>query len=194
MSESGGAAQPGARVRGLLWVTLAYVVALAVANCVVLALGTVDLWTSFAADVAATVVVFAFSRLLNNSSVYDAYWSVAPIALVGWWAWVLPGHPVRSWLVVGLVTLWGVRLTLNWATGWAGLHHEDWRYVDFRRLGVWYWPLSLGGLHLFPTVQVFLGLLPTAVYLGWLRMRTGSIKLCIFVHAVACTGLWRVEG
>ena len=29
-----------------------------------------------------------------------------------------------------------------------------------------------------------LGLLPTALYLGWLRMRTGSIKLCIFVHAV----------
>ena len=30
------------------------------------------------ADIAATILVFMFSVLLKNSSVYDAYWSVIP--------------------------------------------------------------------------------------------------------------------
>ncbi|MFT4622603.1 MAG: steroid 5-alpha reductase family enzyme [Myxococcota bacterium] len=154
------------RVRGLAWVGAAYVSALIAAAAVVaLRGGDGGLLTAALADAAGTVVVFAFSRALNNTSVYDPYWSVAPIALVGWWAWVLPGDPLRTALVVGLVCLWGVRLTVNWASGWTGLDHEDWRYVDFRRFGVWYWPISLAGLHGFPTVQVFLGLLPAWVAL-----------------------------
>ena len=34
-----------------------------------------------AADLAATVVVFTFSVAYDNSSMYDAYWSVVPPAL-----------------------------------------------------------------------------------------------------------------
>ncbi|HWR99614.1 MAG TPA: hypothetical protein VN249_03310, partial [Prolixibacteraceae bacterium] len=30
------------------------------------------------ADIAATVLVFVFSKLFNNSSIYDPYWSVVP--------------------------------------------------------------------------------------------------------------------
>ena len=40
-----------------------------------------SLVTAFALDVVATVVIFAFSLVLRNASTYDAYWSVAPIAL-----------------------------------------------------------------------------------------------------------------
>ena len=40
-------------------------------------------------------------------------------------------------------------------------HHEDWRYVDIRdKTGRAYWLVSLSGLHLFPTVLVYLGCLP----------------------------------
>jgi len=54
-----------------------------------------------------------------------------------------------------------VRLTANWARGWTGLHHEDWRYVEIRaKTGALYWPASLAGIHLLPTVIVFLGCLP----------------------------------
>jgi len=42
--------------------------------------------------------------------------------------------------------------------------------------------LAFAMFHLEPVHVI--GLLPTAVYLGWLRMRTGSVKLCIFVHAI----------
>jgi steroid 5-alpha reductase family enzyme len=117
------------------------------------------------ADVVATLVVFGFSVKYDNSSVYDAYWSVAPIVLVSYLAWIGQSTaPVRTLLVVALVWLWGVRLTHNWARGWTGLAHEDWRYRDIRvQSGKFYWPVSLLGIHLFPTVIVFLGCLPLFV-------------------------------
>ena len=180
------------RARGFVWVTLAYVVAGVAAATVVWARGgDSGLWTAFLADVAGTLAIFVFSRVFDNTSFYDAYWSVAPIALAGWWAWALPGDAVRGVLVFGLVTLWGLRLTLNWATGWPGLHHEDWRYVDFRRFGIWYWPISLAGLHMFPTVQVFLGMLPVWIAarstapLGWLD----GVAAVVTLAAVVIEGL-----
>jgi steroid 5-alpha reductase family enzyme len=40
------------------------------------------------------------------------------------------------------------------------MRHEDWRYVSIRRsTGRLYWPASLTGIHLFPTVMVYLGCL-----------------------------------
>lgn len=119
------------------------------------------------ADIVATVVVFAGSMAVANSSMYDAYWSVIPpIVAVYWWTQgpssVAGGVQARHVVVVALVVAWAVRLTLNWASGWPGMSHEDWRYVDMRTntQGRAPWPLvSFAGVHLFPTVQVFLGML-----------------------------------
>lgn len=80
----------------------------------------------------------------------------------------------RQLLVIAVVSLWALRLTWNWARGFEGLHHEDWRYVDLRgkagRAG--YWVVSLVGLHLIPTLVVFLGLLPL-----WLALHDGMRRL-----------------
>ncbi|HVH97634.1 MAG TPA: DUF1295 domain-containing protein [Enhygromyxa sp.] len=131
------------------------------------------------ADLVGTLVVFGFSVKYDNSSVYDAYWSVAPIVLVSYLAWLGASQSaaiVRVVLVVALVWLWGVRLTHNWARGWTGFEHEDWRYRDMRaQTNKLYWLVSLLGIHLFPTVIVFLGCLPLFVItlepgrpLGWI--------------------------
>lgn len=116
------------------------------------------------ADLAATLLVFAGSVWLDNSSTYDPYWSVAPIPIAAYWAFLTPqggsGLLLRQLCVIALVCWWGARLTANWARGWSGLGHEDWRYEDFRRkTRRWYWLVSFAGIHLFPTVQVFLGCL-----------------------------------
>ena len=116
-----------------------------------------------AADLAATLVVFAFSTAFRNSSVYDPYWSVAPVAIAVYWA----GTPtdmgvdiVRQLVVVVLVIWWAIRLTYNWVRRWEGLSHEDWRYADFRQqYGSLYWLVDFFGIHLFPTAMVFLGCL-----------------------------------
>jgi steroid 5-alpha reductase family enzyme len=145
-------------------VFLAYGLALAAAMGLAHGLaGLHPIWIAALADLLATGVVFGFSVAFDNSSFYDPYWSLAPIAVCSYWAlWPagLVGDPLRVWLVLGLVGLWGLRLTWNWARGWTGLGHEDWRYVAIRaRTGRAYWLASLAGIHLFPTVMVFGGLL-----------------------------------
>ena len=149
--------------RDLTWILIAYAVALVAA----LVTGRAVAWEhplaiAFAADLAATVAIFAFSRAFDNSSFYDAYWSVAPPLLAAYfWAVAAPGTSgVRQLAVCALVAWWAVRLTYNWARGWSGLRHEDWRYVDLRvSTGRAYWLVSFVGLHLMPTIQVFLGCL-----------------------------------
>ena len=114
------------------------------------------------ADLVATAVVFAGSRLLDNSSIYDPYWSVLPIGLALWHLVDAPpgASGARQALVLALVLLWGLRLTYNWLRGWTGLGHEDWRYRDFRTSwGRWYWPGGFLGIHLFPTLMTWLGCL-----------------------------------
>ena len=115
-------------------------------------------------DIAATVVVFAFSVLFDNSSVYDPYWSVAPIVFCGaHLAFAAQVPTSRAALVTVWVLAWGARLTWNWARGWTGFAHEDWRYRAFRvRFERGYWPMSLLGIHLVPTAFTFAGSLALA--------------------------------
>lgn len=168
------------RAASLSRVAAAYVVALAVAAAW-LALGPTAgaLWSdALIADLMATLVIFGFSRLHHNSSFYDAYWSVVPPLLAGYWWW--HGSPgvghLRGWLVLAVIVVWSVRLTANWITTFPGMHHEDWRYPMLReRAGRWELLVDLFGIHLVPTMQVFLGMLPVYVVMtrtghgvGWL--------------------------
>jgi steroid 5-alpha reductase family enzyme len=162
---SSSPAAPSSRARSFLLISAAYLAALVVAALVVRWAGpdAHPLRAVAYADLAATLVVFAVSVLVDNSSAYDPYWSVAPMAIAPW----LAAHPAaagaplaRRALVISLVTLWGLRLTYNWARGFEDLGHEDWRYVDLRRKsGRAYWLVSLAGIHLLPTVMVYLGCL-----------------------------------
>ena len=115
------------------------------------------------ADIAATLVVFLFSRVFRNSSFYDAYWSIAPLAIALYWAFGITsvtGITARQIVVLMLVFAWGLRLTGNWASQWQGLKHEDWRYADLRkRYGRLFWLIDLVGIEMIPTVVVFLGCL-----------------------------------
>ncbi|HLV98948.1 MAG TPA: DUF1295 domain-containing protein [Ktedonobacterales bacterium] len=115
------------------------------------------------ADVAATVIIFLFSLATDNSSMYDPYWSVAPVPIALFWL-LQPGGSgfaaLRHVLVFALLCLWAIRLTYNWASQWRGLGHEDWRYRDLHeQTGRFYWPVSFLGIHLVPTILVFLGCL-----------------------------------
>lgn len=156
----------GSLPKAFLLVTMSYVLSMVAAVAVVRWLtphvpgGPFGLL--FAADFASTCVVFAFSFAFVNSSFYDAYWSVAPLAIAPWFIALGPNaNRPRQWLMLALVTAWGIRLTWNWARGWTGLHHEDWRYVRIReQTGRLYWPVSFLGIHMFPTVLVYLGCLP----------------------------------
>ena len=181
------------KTQSLVRVAIAYVVAFgAGAAWFVVGPETGHLWLDgLIADLIATAVVFAASRIHHNSSFYDAYWSVVPpaLALYWWAAGDLGLDDVRAWLVTTVVMVWAVRLTANWLYSWPGLEHEDWRYPLLRdRAGRWSLLADLFGIHLFPTLQVFLGMLPVYVAVtvsgrdvGWLD----GLALVIGLGAVA---------
>jgi steroid 5-alpha reductase family enzyme len=143
--------------------SVTYAVALAVAVLVVRAacfghpLAALGLGT-----LVGTIVVFIVSALTDNSSIYDPYWSLQPLALVSYYAWTgWDSIDARQIVVSALVLLYSVRLTSNFYRDWRGLGQEDFRYVAFReRFGRAYWIVSFFGIHLFPTIMVYLGCLP----------------------------------
>ncbi|MCR5976625.1 DUF1295 domain-containing protein [Gordonia jinghuaiqii] len=156
------------RTASFVRVALAYLVAFGVAAAW-LAWGpeTGRMWLdTFIADLLATLVIFGFSRAFANSSMYDAYWSVVPPALLlYWWAAGDAGlDAVHCWVIAAVVTVWAVRLTANWASGWPGLQHEDWRYPMLKaRGGRAEFLVDLVAIHLVPTVQVFAGMIPVYI-------------------------------
>jgi steroid 5-alpha reductase family enzyme len=182
--------------RDFAWIAASYGIATLVAALVVGRSPGEPPWLPIlAADVAATLVIFGFSKAFDNSSVYDAYWSVAPMLIAPALAFRdSPAPLARRVLVCALVLAWGARLTWNWARGWQGMGHEDWRYVDQReKTGRLYWLVSLAGLHLMPTILVFLGCLPLFPALltgrrplGWLDALAALVTLgAILVETIA---------
>ena len=150
------------KAEALVRVLVVYVLALFAAGLVLAFSDANPLWRALMADLVATLVVFAASRWHRNSSFYDAFWSVIPPLLMLWWMTQGDsGVLVREFLVLALILYWATRLTSHWAYYWPGLHHEDWRYPMLRnrsgRGAVW---MDLLGIHVFPTLQVFMGMLP----------------------------------
>lgn len=114
------------------------------------------------ADVAATVLTFAFSVILGNASVYDPYWSVQPPVILTALAFGAPLSLPRV-LLLAAVWLWALRLTANWAYTFGDLTHEDWRYVMLRETTGRFYPIiNFVGIHMVPTLIVWGCTLPAA--------------------------------
>ncbi|MCZ4499994.1 MAG: rane protein [Marmoricola sp.] len=136
------------------------------------------------ADLLATLVVFAASRMHKNSSFYDAYWSVLPpLLMLAWWIEAdTPTDGLRPWLVAFVIVFWAVRLTGNWLYAFPGLHHEDWRYAMLRdKAGKAEAVVDLMGIHVFPTLQVFAGMLPVYIVLTRTGRDTGWLDIVALV-------------
>ena len=115
---------------------------------------------TFIGDLFGTLVIYLISFIVGNSSMYDAYWSVAPPFIFLAYSYFIPvGIDTGRKVLVGIsILLWSVRLTWNCFRRWEGLHEEDWRYSDYRPYGkIVYWVVSFLGFHLFPTLIVFNG-------------------------------------
>jgi len=142
----------------------------------------------FLADVIMTVLVFIVSAIINNSSVYDPFWSIIPVFIVLVWIYDTDFVNLFSLVALAGVLIWAVRLTRNWAIDFKGFSHEDFRYVDFRnQFKKLYWIISFLGIHLFPTVIVFASIGPLLyvfnngvnheafIYLGFIIMVAGAL-------------------
>ena len=145
----------------------------------------------FLADVAATIVVFLFSLILKNASVYDPYWSVQPPVILCV-ALIRCGTSLLGTLIFAVVLFWGIRLTANWAYTFKGLEHQDWRYSMLRDKTKKIYPLiNFLGIHLFPTIVVYLCILPAVavIYTQATFRPLCAIFLLLSFTATVCQGI-----
>ncbi len=145
---------------------IVYALALAVALFVYRRVAGNVLLRVFAADIAATVFVYAVSLPLGNASVYDPYWSVAPVVMLPLCMADFGVWNAGTIALLVCVSYWGIRLTANWAYTFQGYDNQDWRYTMLREKSGAFYPLvSLFGIMLFPTLVVFFCLMPALNYI-----------------------------
>ena len=144
------------------------------------------------ADVASTIFVFLFSVIFKNASVYDPYWSVQPpVILIAFM--IKYGASYAGIITVAAVTLWALRLTANWAYTFGNLTHQDWRYTMLsEKCGRAYPFVNLVGIHLVPTLVVYLCTLPAAfiIYYGWGFSPLALVGAIISLFATASKNRW----
>ena len=116
--------------------------------------------------VSATLIIFLFSNVHKNSSIYDPFWHVAPILIVFYIAKQSSLPTLELNLVLGAFLFWALRLTYNWYLNWNNLDHEDFRYIDLKNNNKFMAFINdLFGIHLIPTIIVNVSLYPIYVAL-----------------------------
>ena len=135
------------------------------------------------ADIIATAFTFIFSLIFKNASVYDPYWSVQPIVIVSLFA-AVKGLDLSGVFPLIAISVWGVRLTANWAYTFKGLKYEDWRYVLLKeKTGKLYPVINFTGIHMIPTLVVFLCVIP-AVAVIILKPQFNALSVVFFAISI----------
>ncbi|HOI46736.1 MAG TPA: DUF1295 domain-containing protein [Bacilli bacterium] len=119
--------------------------------------------TMFIVDVIATIIIYVFGVIFNNSSIYDPYWSVAPPVMFAAWIFITGQTDLFIIITMIAILVWAFRLTYNWAINFNGMHHQDWRYTMYKQNHPKLWQvINFFGIHFMPTLVVFLGLIPAS--------------------------------
>ena len=112
-------------------------------------------------DVVSTIVIWIFSLILKNSSLYDAYWSLTPFVILTYV--LLTAEYVNIYHILFYVSFsfWSFRLTINWITTFSDRKWEDWRYKMYRENHPKLWPIiNFFGIQMMPTLFVYSALVP----------------------------------
>lgn len=151
--------------------------------------------------IVAAVVVYCFvvGEITKNNSQVDKLWSIVPI-IYAWYMTYLGGMNERMVLMAMLVTVWGIRLTFNFARKgayswkfWAG--EEDYRWIELRKRpgfnnrAVW----ALFNLFFISGYQNVLIFLFTLPILASLKTNTAPIHWVDYVLAAAFLLLVAIE-
>lgn len=177
------------------------------------ALGPIE-WNALMTVILLTAIVIAYTfvvgEITNNNSQVDKLWSIVPIA----YTWVVAdfgNYTPRLVLMSVLVTLWGVRLTANFALKgayqwkfWAG--EEDYRWLVLRQKPEfsprWKWSLfNLLFISGYQNALILLFTLPTIVALqnnntplGWFDYIAAGLMLAfICFEAIADIQQWNFQ-
>lgn len=140
--------------------------------------------------VCAISIVYCFivGEITRNNSQMDKLWSILPIV----YAWIIAGKSgmnLRLLVMAILITLWGVRLTLNFAKKgaysikfWSG--EEDYRWIVLRRNPKlnkrWKWVL----FNLF-FISIYQNVLVLAISLPLLAVMESTVLFSVYDGLIA---------
>jgi steroid 5-alpha reductase family enzyme len=92
---------------------------------------------------AGAYVLWLVSLASRDASIVDRFWGLGFVLLAAWYASHGGGWPIRSWLLLGLTSVWGFRLSIHIHRRDRG-KPEDPRYARWRENGgASYWWTSL---------------------------------------------------
>lgn len=140
----------------------------------------------FKADLIGSIFVYLNCILFDSFSLYDPYWSVKStlisIYLIHSFNYVMN---LRAGIVVIFLNIWSNRLTFNlFLTTLEDIHHEDWRYSDFRQKWspkIVYFLMGLLSFILLPTVIVFFGNIPVYYVIKFNKSTLNYIDLIAII-------------
>ncbi len=125
-----------------------------------------ELLALFLADTVSTVVVFIVGVIVGSASIYDPYWSVQTVFIYIPLMIKYNNFSVGAFIYLFAILFWSVRLTINFIKGFDGLSYIDWRYKMLKeKSGPFYQIVSFTGIHMFPTIVVFLASIPAYLYI-----------------------------
>ncbi|MCL2772824.1 MAG: DUF1295 domain-containing protein [Oscillospiraceae bacterium] len=177
------------RIAGFAVITVIYAIAVWIGVTIFRVLPEAHIiWRILAGDICATIFVYLTEAALQNASVYDPYWSVAPVVIYTGITLYFGAMDMGIFLILLAVWYWGVRLTCNWAYTFKNLSTQDWRYDGFKRK----YPrafqiISFFGINIFPTLVVYLCLLPGVVFIE--ESALNALTVLGFMVCIAATTL-----
>ena len=136
-------------------------------------------------DIVATLIIWVFSIVLKNTSLYDPYWSLTPWVIATYLLFAYKVHNVYTFILYVAFSIWSWRLTINWMITFDDLSWEDWRYKSYReKYGRFVFEfINLLGFMMMPTILVFAGLIPLILLLV-----NGANAFSLFGSAIILLG------
>ena len=119
----------------------------------------------FIADVVGTIIVYLSGVLFKTASMYDPYWSVQSVIIYSCLLSFYHNWNIGTIIVLIAMTLYSIRLTVNFIIGFDSLKYVDWRYKMLKeKSGKLYQLVNFLGICMFPTCVVYLASVPLFYY------------------------------
>ena len=157
------------KVKGLVILLLAYFIAFVIGLLSFKVLGYFFdnvIINIFLANVLSTIIIWLIGIVFKTASVYDPYWSVQTPVIGICLMIANNNYSFQTILYLLCILFWSIRLTGNFIKTFHDLSYIDWRYKMLKeKTKSFYQIVNLLGIHLVPTIIVYVASLPFFIYI-----------------------------
>ena len=120
----------------------------------------------FICNCIATVFIWIIGIIFKSASIYDPYWSIQTPVIYILLLIYFNNYNIGNVIFFVLISFWAIRLTYNFIHGFNDISYIDWRYKMIKeKTGKLYQIVSLLGIHMVPTIIVYVASIPAFMYI-----------------------------